>query len=195
MTRNEIIQKVQLCLDEINGLSEGQTIMDVQIEGQLDDSAVSLLQLLPSFLGDPVAPTVVPTVTDHIIALPADFLKLGHVKLASWKRDIVTALPMGHPRVMYEDYDYLRANKNNPLVAIKNEAGTKKLYVAPVEDGDTVTLFYVKRPTAAETLPDKLIDMLSWHTAERIFTSYGEQDKVTLAKTRLNELIQTATLI
>lgn len=195
MTREQIIQKVQICLDEINGLSEGQTIMDVQIEGQLNDSAVGLLQLLPSFLGNPAAASPAPAVTQHIVSMPADFLKLGHIRLTSWKRDIQTPLPMGHPRVMYEDYQYLRATPNNPLVAIKDEAGVKKLYVAPVATGDTVTLFYVKRPAAAEALADNLLDMLAWHTAERIFTAYGEQDKVTLAKTRLNELIQTATLV
>ncbi len=195
MTRAEITAKVQLCLDEINGLSEGQTIMDAQIEGQLDDSAVSLLLLLPSFLSDPVAPEAALPITGGVITMPDDFLKVGTLKLTSWGVHIEKPLPISHPRVSYESYGYLKATPNNPLAAIKNEAGSIKILLAPVAESDSVELFYVARPEAAEDLADKLIDMLAWHTSERIFTAYGETEKSMAAKARLEEIVKNSILV
>ena len=188
MTREKIIEKVQLCLDEVNGLSEGRTMLDPQIEGQLDSSAVSLLMLLPSFLCGPVSAT--PAVSNNILTLPSDFLKLGRVRLNTWDNYINIPLPESHPRMAYENYSVLKAHAGNPLAVIKTKDGGKSLYVAPT--GELEEFTYVKRPSAAEVLPDDIIDMLSWHTAERIYRTHGEVQLAQVCRLHLDELVQNA---
>ena len=188
MTREQIIEKVQLCLDEVNGLSEGRTILDPQIEGQLDSSAVSLLMLLPSFLAGPVSDT--PAVSGNTVTLPSDFLKLGKIKLDTWNNIINIPLPESHPRMNYENYLVLKAHANNPLAVIQKKDGVQYLYVSP--KGELDEFSYIKRPEAAEDLDDTVIDMLAWHTAERIYRTHGEAEMAQVCRLHLDETIENA---
>lgn len=191
MDRTSIIGKVQVALDEINGLSEGQTIMDAQIEGQLNDSAVSLLMLLPSFLC--VTEHIEPTVTTGKFEAPTDYLKISHVESTGWDIPVTVPVPNSHKRVAMETIPYFKATPNNPLLIMEEKDGKKIFTPKPYADADVISLYYVERPAAAEDVDDRYIDMLAWHTAERILSAYSETQKVQVCRARLEELIQTAT--
>jgi len=191
--RKDIIEKVRLCLDEVSTLSEGTTIADPQIEGQLDDSAVSLLKLLPSILCPITTPSPLPEVDNDIITCPSDFIKLSEVKLDTWYNSVEIPLPIAHPRTRMESYQFLAAMPSNPLVAIKKKEDGFYLYVRP--EGSIEVFNYVKRPEKAEDLTEEVWDMLAWHAAERIYAAHGEERGAALCKGRLEELIKTSLLM
>jgi hypothetical protein len=201
MNRQQIINLVRAKMDEINPLDNGQTVVDPQIDAQLDNSAVSLLELLPSVLAHPVSDTTAPEVQNLIpnksvdVVCPADFLRLHRLRLNFWDRALTTLLPAGHPVEYRQDYYFIRANPRRPVGILYNIEGRDTIVCYPAPTGLTLPdiheFVYVKRPAYAQDLPDALIDMLGWHAAALIYSIHGQGEFASLANSKLTEMIQT----
>jgi hypothetical protein len=206
MTRANIIELVQATMDEVHPFDQGETITDVQIDKQLELSAVLLMEMLPSVLANPTSATVgTLTVSNHTsgvsldIKCPADFIRIHRIKLLDWVRPVIELMPDGI-RLLYEqDYDYLRATIRRPKAALyrKDTFDYITCYPAPVipetdPPASYISEFvYVQKPTAAETLPDDLIEMLAWKCASKIYSISRQADLAQVCDARLSEIVQS----
>ncbi len=212
MTRSQIIQVVRARLDEINPLDQGTTILDPQIDAQLDSAAVSLMELLPSIMAYPA--TASPTLVNHVpgisidIECPTDFLRLhrlrlGHVtdSLKQWTRSVTDLLPAGHPKVDTQQYKHVKATLHKPFGVLKRGA-TDIITCYPdcggsIDDHSVAEFMYVKRPVdpitnqpKAEVLNDNLIDMLAWKAAEVIHSIHGQGNFAEMCRNNLMATIE-----
>lgn len=219
MNRTDIIALVQSRMDEVNPLQQGDTLVDPLITLELDRCAVELLHMLPSVLCRPVIPTkyemvddvdtivkYTPAVENFIpfnkadIVCPDDFLKIHRVRLDYWQKPIYNLLYDQHPKVVMEDYRYIKSTPLKPtgvLYAYSEvvEDELKETYhieCYPVggEAPQVEDFMYVRTPNTAEELHFDLMDMLAWHTAGRIYAIHGETNNTTLCSGKLKELIQ-----
>lgn len=205
MTRTQIIDLVRAKMDEIHPFAQGDTIVDPQIDAQLDSAAVKLMEGLPSVLAFPVSATVGDlSVTNHIseysldIECPDDFIRLHRLKLTGWTRPVIELIPDGS-RLLYEqDYEMIRATVRRPKAALYNMGGVDYIscYPAP-EIPDPVppgTVYinefvYVQKPDAAEDLNVALMDMLAWKVAGEIYAIARQKEDALMCYERLNLII------
>jgi hypothetical protein len=195
MTRNQLIEKVLARMDEMNTMSEGATIVDYQVEAELDNSAVELMTILPPYLCAPS--TATPAVTAGEIACPTDFLRIAELKMSGWDRPVSSLIPINHQRVTYSLYDYYKPSAKYPSGVLKNTGSSSgamfKIKVEPWKTGDTVATFiYVKRPANAEAIPDELADIFAWLCASRVYRVHGEHDMAKNCEEKLVSLVQTS---
>ena len=202
MTRSQIIALVQAKMDEVHPFAQGETITDVQIEKQLDVSAISLVEMLPSVLANPTSASPMPDTSNFKesfsidIKCPADFIRLHRVKLDAWQRPVVELYPDGDKLFYQQDYDYIKATIRRPMAALYRKDGFEYItcYPAPAEapeSGHISEFVYVKSPTAAETLPDNMIEMLAWKCSANIYSITRQSDLAQVCDARLNEIIQS----
>lgn len=202
MTRANIINVVLAKMDEVHPFDQGETITDVQIGKQLDSSAVSLIEMLPSVLANPVSADPLPTVTNYSegfsldLTCPSDFVRIHRLKLTEWTRPVIELMPDGISLLYQQDYDYIKATIRRPAAALYRKDGTEYITCYPAPDAEPTAghvdeFVYVKKPTAAETLSDDLIDMLAWHCAAVIYTISRQGEYAQVCYARLNEIISS----
>lgn len=208
MTRTQIIDLVIAKMDEVHPFAQGETIHDVQIGKQLDNAAVSLIEMLPSVLAHPVSAEGPFTISNHKsgarldIECPGDFVRLHRVTLSDWERPVIELMPDGIKLLYEQDYEMIRATIRRPKAALYTKDSTDYItcYPAPVIEPpeeppavpEYVTEFvYVQRPTAAESLDDSLIDMLAWKAAGLIYTISRQSELANTCYTMLNQMIET----
>jgi hypothetical protein len=196
MTRNEIIQMVKARMDEIDP-TEGVTILDPQIDAELDNCAVQLVEMLPPWLSNPK--TGVATVDTHnidhnaIIQCPADFVKVHRMKLSHWTRPIFSARRYADDEIRQEDYEHIRATDRTPW-ALYIEDTVLECYPGGRTLPTVEEFSYVKRPANAQALDDNMMDMLVWLVAAKVYAVHGEGQFSELASQKLKELIQGKSL-
>ena len=196
MTRDEITQTVKARMDEISP-TEGVTILDPQIEAELDNCANQLVEMLPSWLCNPE--TGVPTITTHtadesvVIQCPLDFVKIHRMTLSNWTRPIFSARRYAETERRLENYEHIRATERTPWAMYISD--TMLECYPGGRSQPTVTEFsYVVRPDNAEDLADNMIDMLAWLVAAKVYAVHGEGQLSELASAKLKELIESKNL-
>jgi hypothetical protein len=196
MTREAIISAVKAKIDEVHPLQAGATIADPQIDLQLDNAAVTLVEMLPSVLAYPA--TATPSVDNFIqgqsidVVCPADFVRLHRIKLDYWNAPVTELIPDTGRLAEVQMYKYLASTVNRPAAGLysKGVQTVIRCYPPPDEGGECVEEFiYVQRPSVAEDLNDGLIDLLAWQAAAIIYAIHGQGDSSALCETRLKALI------
>ncbi len=197
MTRSAIKDIVRAKMDELHP-GEGETIQDAQIEAQLDASAVLLVEVLPSRLAYPVSAS--PSLDNEVdglsvdVVCPADFIKIHRLRLEGWTNH-VTRLAEDTERIHQEQgYDMLRATVRRPVGVLSSGGAQYHITCYPAKGDGTDSIedfMYVKRPTAAETLNDNLIELLAWQTAASIYLIAGQVDMSGACTQKLTTLIQS----
>ena len=196
MTRDQIKAIVKAKMDEINPLDQGTTILDPQIEANLDSSATSLLEALPSVLAHPISTSPMPinlvaglSVT---VPCPMNFLRLHRLRLSHWRRSISDLLPNNAPEVDLQYYKHLKATINKPLGVLVRSTTAYNIICYPPESttGAVSEFLYVARPDNAESLHDDLIEMFSWHVAGTIYAIHGQGENANLCTQMLKGLIE-----
>ncbi len=203
MDRADIIEAVRAKLDEINPLDEGTTIMDPQIDAQLDAAAVDLVETLPSVLAYPIEAEYMPEPENLIqdlsvdIPCPSDFVRLHKLRLEHWTRSIYELLPPDDPKILLQDYVHMRATMRRPFGVLTRGDGVDIITCYPPPEGEDNLIYvevsefmYVPLPSAAEELNDGLIDMLAWNAAGIIYGIHGEPALAEAARGKLAEMIQ-----
>lgn len=202
MTRDQIKAVVRAKMDEVNPLDQGTTILDPQIEAQLDYAATNLLETLPSILALPVVASPLPEPANLIedlsvdVPCPTDFLRLHKLKLDHWNRHISDLLPANHPRIDLQIYKHLKATINKPAGVLSHN-GTVDIVTCYPPTGETAgandvsEFIYVKKPDNAEALDDSLIDMLAWHASGLIYSIHGQGEFAKLCFDALQRMITT----
>lgn len=198
MTRNNIIEAVKAKLDEIHPLQAGGTLVDPQIDKQLDDAAISLIEMLPSALARPIEPLSFPGNVNYKagvsidVECPADFVRIHRLRLTHWNIPVTELQPDTGRLARSQLYKYLQGTENNPVAALYTIGAQEviRCYPPPQEDVQCVEEFiYVRRPNVAEDLDDSLIDMLSWKAASVIYMIHGQADASSACMNRLTMLV------
>ena len=199
MTRQQIIDYVVAKMDEIHPTNQGETIQDKQVETQLDASAVSLMEALPSVLADPkTAVLTANDLSDHIegfsvtLKCPDDYIRLHRLKLNDWIRPVTDLFPDGDRLLWQQDYDYIKSTKRRPAASIyhKDERYYITCYPAIGEAPAVEEFVYVKKPAAAEDIGDHLVELLAWKCAGHVFQVAGQFERTQACEQRLGEIVQ-----
>jgi len=196
MTRSFIIQRVLIKLDEISELEESFDSLRSLADNLLDESANDLLMLLPfhwlPLTGmQPANDEQVENGTTGYINLPADFLRLGKLKMTQWQKPVFYAYPEGHPVAEKQSYPSLRGGTAKPVAVISNNETGKRLYYYSVKDSHMVEdLDYVKFHEG-DQMPDNLVDPLTWMAATKVLQAMGEAKGHEAAMMQVNNWIKT----
>ena len=202
MTREELIKKIALKMDEIS--SSDDVIVPVnasdnnplytQINNLLNESVNDVLMKAPIFrLHDhvEVSSTSTPGETFDksrkiaIIAVPSDFIRLVSITDTAFQRPIVELAIEGDDIDKRQHNKHLIAKSAKPVAVIgRGDSGRIIIcYSYDVSATPNPTLSYIKRydndkDTTAETgLDDYMIDLVSWVCAGRVFAAQGDMNK------------------
>jgi hypothetical protein len=114
------------------------------------------------------------------IRKPADFLRLYEMKFPLWQKTVRETVKPGSDAGKNQDNPYLVSGIGRPTVIIQTTMPTggyrgDYLVCGKVESLSIPVALYVKIPTP-ETLPDQLIDSLTWLTASKVLQISGRGD-------------------
>ena len=202
MTREELIKKVALKMDEIS--SSDDVIVPVgtgynnplytQINSLLNESVNDALMKAPIYrlhghLGkeSTFTPIEVFSKTRKVaqITVPADFIRLASISDQLFQRPIIELAIEGDDVDKRQHNKHLVAKYAKP-VAVMGSGETNRIitcYSYASSDTPSPTLLYIKRydkerDTAAETdLDEYMVDLVSWVCAGRVFAAQGDANK------------------
>jgi len=197
MTRSELSDIVKSKIDELapfdGGLAlitapgnTGNNPIETYIEQFLDESSKeTILEASHHALPLTVLSTIAYDLTNKkaTITLPADYLRVGYLKFASWDQPIYSALYPGDPDYSKQFNRWLRGKKARPAATWINMAGSPKLICYGVTSSTGNEAYYVAE-TVAENMPSKLVDPLTWHCASLVLQVFGKEKGSELAYTR-----------
>jgi hypothetical protein len=115
------------------------------------------------------------------IPKPADFLRLYEMKFPLWQNTVRGITKPGTDGAKIQDNPYLTSGIGRPSVMLhhtKPTGGTLQDYLvcAKVEILAVPVALYIQEPLP-ETLPDQLLDALTWLAASKIMQISGYSDK------------------
>lgn len=204
MTRDELIRKVALKMDEIS--SSDDVIVNVgesdnnplytQIDGLLDESVNDVLLKAPvhrltSQIGNitmtlknisGVGTYVLEEIFDKtrkklVFDVPDDFLRLASYTDAKFDRPIVDVSLEGDSVANMQRNKFLFAKSSKPVAVLGRDANGKRViscYSYAKDDTVKPDVRYVKRYTEGSELDDYLSDIVTWVCAGRVFDSRGD---------------------
>lgn len=202
MTREELIKKIALKMDEIS--SSDDVIVPVnasdnnplytQINNLLNESVNDVLMKAPIFrLHDHVDKNT--TITEGktfdqsrntaIFSVPSNFIRLVSITDAAFQRPIVELAIEGDDVDKRQHNKHLVAKSAKPVAVIGRGENGRVITCYSYESNVTPApvLRYIKRydndkDTTAETgLDDYMIDLVSWVCAGRVFAAQGDMNK------------------
>ena len=203
MTREELIKKVALKMDEIS--SSDDVIISVnagdnnplyaQINGLLNESVNDVLTKAPIYrLQSQVSAIDSSASVDAAtynprkvasIAVPDDFIRIASITDALFKRPIVDLALEGDDISNKQSNKFLIAKNAKPVAVLCRDGNANRVIklfsYASTETPNPVAL-YVKRydstDMSADTgFDDYLIDVVSWVCAGRVFAAQGDVNK------------------
>lgn len=203
MTREELIKKVALKMDEIS--SSDDVIVPVnagdnnplytQINSLLNESINDVLMKAPVYrIKQSVKSLSKPSLgrtkgdlrSTAIFTLPEDFLRLVSIESGSWNRPISDLAYEGDEVSKRQHNKFLVAKSDKPVgVLCRNTTGGLSITCYSFDPSANVsaTLFYVERysgdtdSVSEVNLDDYMIDIVSWACAGRVFAAQGDMNK------------------
>ena len=205
MTREELIKKVALKMDEVSSSDDVRVPVTAgdnnplytQINNLLNESVNDVLAKAPIYrLYNHVGK--VPSANSQrllfggarqaaVITVPDDFIRLVSISDNSFQRPIVDLAIEGDDVDKRQHNKYLVAKTAKPVAVLcsNKTAGGREILCYSYASGDSVkpTMLYIKRydndrETSAETdLDEYMIDIVSWVCAGRVFAVQGDVAK------------------
>jgi hypothetical protein len=206
MTREELIKKIALKMDEIS--SSDEVIVPVnssdnnplytQINNLLNESVNEVLMkapvyrlhtqtssFTPQLSTDMKVETIFNTRKKAAIAIPDDFLRLVSISDNSFDRPIYELAIEGDDADKRQHNKFLVAKSAKPIAVLSNNANSRKIdcYSYATSVNPSPTILYIKRynndkDSSMDTnLDDYLIDVVSWVCAGRVFAAQGDSNK------------------
>jgi hypothetical protein len=205
MTREELIKRVALKMDEIS--SSDDVIVPVgtgdnnplytQINNLLNESVNDVLTKAPIYrlhlhIGEVKTHTPVNIFVGTLkprkaakIAVPEDFIRLASITDDAFQRPIVDLAISGDDVANMQHNIHLVAKSAKPVAVISNTANGRDItcYSYSTDATPNPSLLYIKRydndkDTTAECgLDDYMIDLVTWVCAGRVFSAQGDVNK------------------
>jgi hypothetical protein len=126
------------------------------------------------------------------ITYPSNYLRLYEIRFPSWPYSVREATRVGSIHSKMQENSTLESWTDAPCVIIKDTEPPggilgKYLVCAKVSTQEIPIILYIKIPSP-ETLPDSLIDALSWITASKVLQISGLQEN---AKGAMDQYVLT----
>ena len=215
MTREELIKKVALKMDEIS--SSDDVIIAVnagdnnplytQINSLLNESVNDVLTKAPIHrLQSQIGVINSGTTTDSTtyaprkvacITVPDDFIRVASINDSAFKRPIVDLSIEGDNISNRQSNKFLIAKNAKPIAVLGRDGNGKrtiKCFSYASSETPNPTTLYVKRyestDMSADTgFDDYLIDIISWVCAGRVFAAQGDVTKGQICDTNASALM------
>lgn len=207
MTREELIKKVALKMDEIS--SSDNVIVSVgsgdnnplytQINHLLNESINDVLTKAPVYRLQSQVETLTPATSGKltigepfektrktaIIAVPADFIRVVQITDAAFERPIVDLAIEGDETDKRQHNKFLVAKQAKPVAVLGRNGSGRTITCYSYDSGKTPapTLYYIKRYEEDEyastdiSLDGYLVDIVSWVCAGKVFAAQGDFNK------------------
>ena len=202
MTREELIKKVALKMDEIS--SSDDVIIPVngsdnnplytQINNLLNESVNDVLMKAPIYrIENQVVEVKNPTIIDlfsktrkaAVFAVPVDFIRIASIYDIKFQRPIVDLALEGDAIDKKQRNKFLVAKKAKPVAVLGRGESGRTITCYSYDAADTInpSLLYVKRynndtDTDADTdLDEYMADVVSWVCAGKVFAAQGDVNK------------------
>lgn len=195
MTRQQIIDRVKIKMEEVTPFDEGLAVSlsDVKpflsyIEENMQNSLDELLLICPIHLTTPVnipqsksgTSLFTTTLDNHrmvgSLVIPTDFIRLHTFKMSSWERPVNRPISIENPEYKNQFNRWGRGGNAKPIVA-KNST---KLEIYTFDQGATIqTALYVARIDTQDNfdMNEKLFDPLCSLIAANVFGIFGSQQQ------------------
>ena len=202
MTREELIRKVALKMDEIS--SSDDVIVSVnagdnnplytQIDNLLNESVNDVLMKAPVFrlqnhravIGNDkisVATILDDTRKIAVIDVPEDFIRLIGIYDRMLKRPILDLAIEGDETARRQSNKFLVAKSAKPVAVIGGgQFRTITCYSYGIDDTPNPKVYYIKRYVGGDkqedaNLDEYMTDIVSWVCAGRVFAAQGDMNK------------------
>ena len=204
MTRNEIINKVRVCMDEISPFENIEVINNPMIDSLLEDTANDLLLIVPepevagllkSMLGLTLS-TNTSKGYGHI-ELPSNFLRAFNLKFSQWERPVTTFMNTTDPsyKLQWNKFTMSRGVKPIAYITTLDYEGVyfNRIEYFGMPEASSQTLdygSYVNRVTDVGDISDNLIDPLCWLVASKAFSIIENQQASQAAAAKVMDWIK-----
>lgn len=198
MTRQELIRKVALKMDEIS--SSDDVIVSVgiddnnplytQIDSLLDESVNDVLLKAPIYrlsdfieeeiLQTPIVSPVTGTAREKaMINVPSNFLRFVSIDATSLSRSITELAIKGDDTDKRQHNIHLMAKSAKPVAVISASLAGMFITIYSFESNSTytITLTYIPRYSGKDILNEYIIDIVSWVCAGKVFAAQGDTIK------------------
>lgn len=204
MTRNEIINKVRVYMDEISPFENIEVINNPMIDSLLEDTANDLLLITPEkelsgLLQSMSGLTINPNISKGYgyIELPSTFLRALNLKFSEWERPVTNFLTSADPsyKLQWNKFTMSRGVKPMAYVTTLDYEGVyfKRIEYFGMPEASSQTLdygSYVNRVTDVSDISDNLIDPLCWLVAAKAFQIIGSQNESQAATAKVMDWIK-----
>ena len=207
MTREELIKKVALKMDEISSSDDIIIAVDssdnnplyAQIDDLLNESINDVLTKAPiprlkDFISDELdsgkhIKSILETYNPRVvfqIPVPDKFLRLVSITHKDFKRPIVDLAVEGDDISKRQSNKFLRAKEAKPVGVIgRDENGNRVINCFSVADGDNIpnpVFLYIERYSDTSLSSnvsddDYLLDIVTWACAGKVFAAQGDVNK------------------
>lgn len=202
MTKEQLIQKVYRCIDEVypNTDVNSPDVEEFNIPAFLDEAVRWVVKSVPvSALGDGDD-------NNFELSIPEGFLRMILLKMKGWRVPVMDALDTDNPRYWQQQNPALRAGKSRPVVFLDYAGCEFDPYPRgegisdefPKGEIERINIFKMDKgedglytEEAYETYPDKLLDITAWKTAELIFSVMQDANGVAVAQAQITSITPT----
>lgn len=201
MTREELIKKIALKMDEISSSDDVIVKVDTsdnnplytQINNLLNESINDVLTKAPVYR----LQGHIGSVSEHTkslifgtqrylaaITVPSDFIRLVSINDMAFQRPIVELAIEGDNVDKMQHNRHLVAKNSKPVAVMSNINNVRSIICYSYGEGDVSnpTMLYVKRYTntdmeGAVELDEYMTDLVSWVCAGRVFAAQGDANR------------------
>jgi hypothetical protein len=197
MTRQEIIQRIFIKMDEASALEVGASIEQPQIDSILNEATIKTLLLVPVRLLFKDSKTITADGTainneTGYFTLPDDFVRLVVLQMKVWEKPVHQHLTPAHELYAFQSDPFSRGSTTKPLCFINVGASGAILEYYSVKNNDhTVKTFrYMDNVEPEEISDTQLLNCVEWQCASMVFGVYGRGDASQYCMKMLAEIIQ-----
>lgn len=194
MRRDQIMTQALRCIDEIYPEDNQANGPNFPLADFLDEAARRVLLAAPlhaiptrkSLVGCALRPA---SDGSGEIDLPADFLRLAHLRMEGWQRPILAALPEDHPDAFRQYHPVMRGGAVKPVVLL-TDGGTKLRYfsiphgVHRIAEGA-----YIPFDRVDDNFPARLFDTTAWMLAALVLGISHEPSQAQAAEGRATQML------
>ena len=188
--KESIVARASRCIDEVYPSPNDINAPFLPIEQFIDEAANWVIRVVPvRALGKGAEESV--DVIKGVGDMPESFCRLISFTCKSWHRPVIVPIYDTDAVYLQQANPYTRGTAHRPVVAICK--GETKIELYPATDTSATMLYFKFDPKANsdwEKIPEILVPVIAWKTAEVVFTSISSIASAQACQAKVNELIQ-----
>lgn len=177
MIYNDIIRKIRERIDEV-GVNETVSL-NFPVEPFISEAANQILMSAPLHIANNITDFSDSELTSSddgsgVVELPDSFARLVEFQMEGWKHRVKAPTPLSDSLLKRQQNRMTKANDSSPIVAIDEN----KLLYFNVKEGQQHKISRARAQvfiTDVSTIPDELVDALSWLVASKTLQVMNEK--------------------